>query len=251
MDKKRNMELLEGLSRNELKLVKYLAKRSDKNGIVILNVKNASSELGISEDKLRELARSLTRKGLISIETGQEARYLRVNENFQDVLTSNAFQALSRLKDLEGEVDNLYKTSRKLRELSKDLSMKLERLSKIVETVKGIVQTTCSKSLSNINEEFEMIKARRLIGELNEESYKHVEKIYTSASTLASEITKSMMNALQDSSELLESVKKVLGDHTKILNALLQEDLTKMRSHLQENFEVLEKMIKDIRERSG
>ena len=50
------MDVLARLSEDELKLVRYLIKHSDRNGVAVLDVKGASSELGISEKKLRKLA---------------------------------------------------------------------------------------------------------------------------------------------------------------------------------------------------
>jgi len=176
MSRKRGTEVLGELSGNELKLVKYLARHSDRNGIAILNVKSASSELKIGEDKLRELTKSLVKKGLISIETQQEIEYLRVDKNFQNLIVSSASQALSELKDLESEINDLDEMLGKLRKSFTEFNMKLEELSKIVEQIREAVSRAIDESLSNIHEEFELIKARHLIGELDEESYRHVER---------------------------------------------------------------------------
>jgi len=246
MNKKRGTEVLGELSGNELKLVKYLARHSDRNGIAILNVKSASSELKIGEDKLRELTKSLVKKGLISIETQQEIEYLRVDKNFQNLILSSASQALSKLKDLESEINDLDKTLGKLRKSFTEFDMKLEELSKIVEQIREAVSRTIDEFLSNMHGEFELIKARHLIGELDEESYRHVERINTSASNLATEVMRSVTSALQDSGEVFESVKKTLDEYTNILNTLLKENLMRIRSHLQQNFKILDQIIKNM-----
>jgi len=251
MSREQDVDVLARLSEDELKLVRYLIRHSDKNGVAVLNVKGASSELGISEKELRKLAKSLIEKGLISIETQQEIGYLTVDKDFQNLLISRMSQALSRLKDLETDVNYLDEMLKRLGKSIKESNTKLEELAKIIEQVRETVLRALDECLPRISEEFELIKARHLIGELDEDSYRHVEKINASASTLATEIRGFIASAAQSSGELFKSVKKSLDEYANILNALLQENLTRISSNLQQSFETLEEIIENIRKLGG
>jgi len=243
--------VLTSLSEDELKLVRYLIKHSDKNGVAVLDVKGASSELGISEKKLRKLAKSLIEKGLISVEAEQEIGYLTVDKDFQNLLISRMSQALSSLKDLEGDVNYLDEMLKRLGRSITESNTKLEELAKIVEQARENVLRALNESLPRMSEEFELIKARHLIGELDEESYKHVEKINASASTLATEIREFISSAAQNSGELFKSVKKSLDEYANILNALLEENLTRISSHLRRSYEILEEIVENVRKLGG
>ena len=245
------MDVLARLSEDELKLVRYLIKHSDRNGVAVLDVKDASSELGISEKELRKLAKSLTEKGLISVETEQEIGYLTVDKDFQNLLISRMSQALSRLKDLEGDVNYLDDMLKRLGRSITESNTKLEELAKIVEQARENVLRALNESLPRMSEEFELIKARHLIGELDEESYKHVEKINASASTLATEIREFISSTAQNSGEIFKSVKESLDEYANILNALLEENLTRISSNLRRSYEILEEIVENVRKLGG
>jgi len=243
--------VLTSLSEDELKLVRYLIKHSDKNGVAVLDVKGASSELGISEKKLRKLAKSLIEKGLISVEAEQEIGYLTVDKDFQNLLISRMSQALSSLKDLEGDVNYLEEMLKRLGRSITESNTKLEELAKIVEQARENVLRALNESLPRMSEEFELIKARHLIGELDEESYKHVEKINASASTLATEIREFISSTAQNSGEIFKSVKESLDEYANILNALLEENLTRISSNLRRSYEILEEIVENVRKLGG